>query len=1161
MKRLCSNSRGQFSIIAALFIAAILITGVMATFSTIRYASNQNEPQILSAIDETNLALKQVLGFTVGYYGSVLQVTGNSSYAYELSSRYLKSGLANIADIRPEWGSTFTVTSLKLNTCWFTNESYSKGVLNVTYDLTGLGISGIAYSARSMLNANIFKSAVGNQVCLNVIKDENEPLSDLSRKNFKFYLYRYDNLTWTMREIDSGPTSFANGTYLIDVPSGVNSQSYTLQVEDSRGIIVVASSFSHYKGTLTFNNTFVQDGDYVDDFNVAVDGLQDVGTHSNFGEQKLGPDNLLDTLTSQRASSSLQNYYPSGYSLLGSTSFVTGSLSNLTAEDLVSLKFRSYASAYSAYSAVTYDYANSVVVSSASSMQWQHTTGSGNDRLLLVTIDIFRSNGQPRTVSSITYNGIALTQATTKEHSSNPRLRSYLFYLTNPASGTKTISVTFSGSTDAIGGSVSYTNVNQTSPLQVSSANSGSGITQSTSLTASGSYNKILFGHMGSYNSAQGHTVSEGGGQTNRWAQTGSNYKGRSSEKTVTSGSVSMSWTTSITTSWTAIAAVIEPTRVPTEQTCEVEFSGSSNTDNWDSLLYTIDSLSSVSNTNMTIQLYNYQTGQYPTSGSGYNNALIGTTTTFTQQNITVNPTVFRDILGLWKIKFKAVKTTSSSFDVSIDFARYQTSTSIYALSLEEKWTNINMTYLNSRPALCIYTGTLGASLAVDVWQGGTWRTLSDSLTSGWNNISISSFLTSPDFTIRFRAANNNVQKNWQIDAALLRPESDQELFTSLQNSAATVAVELLQNGTMRWLGQNLQLTTQTVPIPPVPVKAIRVNEKVNGVTQEVPFQIEDWSSEYTVPLGLTNNSTIFGNQQMIVFLVNTHVAEFTVWWNGSDEVVQTPLAYTNTYFSADNPSGGVLSNGKLRLNFGGSFTVTSTVVATGTSSTSTFMQINNQASTYGAGLAYVVHHGVVRDIVQQEAEWSNGVPNCPNLYANIVLTLPANASYFTYQLSLMFLNSQQARTITDLCPIKLSCTIGNLQTENGTILGDPIVATGTQTLNSSGIWGHHWSQFTDGTKGAGIMFTNSSNQLLYAFDSVAPAALRGALQANATAQTIQLLPVTLNPVSFNTALNIAWIGAVATFDGTPQIYSGQNQAGLWVLAEIPPTITVATIN
>ncbi len=118
----------------------------------------------------------------------------------------------------------------------------------------------------------------------------------------------------------------------------------------------------------------------------------------------------------------------------------------------------------------------------------------------------------------------------------------------------------------------------------------------------------------------------------------------------------------------------------------------------------------------------------------------------------------------------------------------------------------------------------------------------------------------------------------------------------------------------MLWLGQNLQLTTQTIPIPPVPVKAINVNETIDGVNQQVPFQIEDWASAYTVPLGLTNNATVFGNRQMIVFLVNTHVSDFTIWWNGSDPAIQTPLAYTSNYFSGDNPSGHTLTNGKLTL-------------------------------------------------------------------------------------------------------------------------------------------------------------------------------------------------------------------------------------------------------
>jgi hypothetical protein len=36
----------------------------------------------------------------------------------------------------------------------------------------------------------------------------------------------------------------------------------------------------------------------------------------------------------------------------------------------------------------------------------------------------------------------------------------------------------------------------------------------------------------------------------------------------------------------------------------------------------------------------------------------------------------------------------------------------------------------------------------------------------------------------------------------------------------------------------------------------------------------------------------------------------------------------------------------------------------------------------------------------------------------------------------------------------------------------------------------------------------------------------------------------------------------VATFDGSaPQIYSGYGQPGLWILAELPPTITIDIEN
>lgn len=61
--------------------------------------------------------------------------------------------------------------------------------------------------------------------------------------------------------------------------------------------------------------------------------------------------------------------------------------------------------------------------------------------------------------------------------------------------------------------------------------------------------------------------------------------------------------------------------------------------------------------------------------------------------------------------------------------------------------------------------------LKVDVWSGSTWQNLLDGLTDGWNNVSVSAYLVSSTFTIRFvgsTEANDAIQDSWQIDVTLL---------------------------------------------------------------------------------------------------------------------------------------------------------------------------------------------------------------------------------------------------------------------------------------------------------------------------------------------------------------------------------------------------------
>ncbi|MEM3823548.1 MAG: hypothetical protein QXH87_01300, partial [Candidatus Bathyarchaeia archaeon] len=403
------------------------------------------------------------------------------------------------------------------------------------------------------------------------------------------------------------------------------------------------------------------------------------------------------------------------------------------------------------------------------------------------------------------------------------------------------------------------------------------------------------------------------------------------------------------------------------------------------------------------------------------------------------------------------------------------------------------------------------------------------------------------------------------------------DTFYSTLKSAtdATIVVELLQNGTMRWLGQNLQLTTQAKPIPPIPVKAIHINQTINGINQEVPFQIEDWASDYKIPLGLASNASVFGNRHMIVFLINPNVTKVTIWWNGSDTAIQTPWAYVNRYFK-DSPSTRTLSNGKLSITLSSTgFTVTATVG--GTSSATNLMQINDESDNTDPEWAYTIYNGTVRSIVHGEPEFSGGVddPQCYNFYAHVVITLPANATYYTYQLRLIFLNStDKPRSITEIRLLRVSTQSSfSSLTENGTLPnGYPKVSTAYDLFyNRSGVWQHHWAQLNSSSAGFGIMFSDESNKMLYYFDDKTTTgnptgALRTISSSYPTQRAIELLPVSslASVTGFTSALDICWYGAVVTFGtGYTPIYRGgdTNASGLWVLVEYPPTITVTTEN
>jgi hypothetical protein len=383
------------------------------------------------------------------------------------------------------------------------------------------------------------------------------------------------------------------------------------------------------------------------------------------------------------------------------------------------------------------------------------------------------------------------------------------------------------------------------------------------------------------------------------------------------------------------------------------------------------------------------------------------------------------------------------------------------------------------------------------------------------------------------------------------------------------VVVELLQDGTLRWLGEDLEMGGEAskLPIPPIPVKGIRVNATLKSdltKSYEIPFQIEDWGSHYQVPYGITSNTTIFNENCMIVFLVDHTVDHVTVWWDGRDVAKQREYGYKNYFFTGDDSAARHLSNGIINLDFsltGDGYVRASTASGTLVDSQARFMRVNGEAPANGAQESYIIHHGVVRDIVQQEAEWSTGIPNCPNTFSHLVFTLPAKANYYTYQLRMIFVESTQPRNLNDLSLLRLrDVSVGSRLTEDGLTLGFPITSTGTLFYEGGTRHEHQWSQFTDSNdRGVGVMYTSSNNDELYHFDAILGAST-GALYIDTTNRIIEIDPVRrANVNGFQQADDQIWKGAIViSGGGRLPIYPNSGTTGLWILAEKLPTITVS---
>lgn len=208
-------------------------------------------------------------------------------------------------------------------------------------------------------------------------------------------------------------------------------------------------------------------------------------------------------------------------------------------------------------------------VAGGTTLSWSHTC-TGTNRLLTVAVAV-GTGGTDSMTASATYAGVAMTSAG-KVHT-NGYINGYvqLFYLVAPPTGANTVVVTTSAAPSSIvGGSVSFTGADQTTPLGTAQTAFGNGTAASVAVASTTTGNMVV------------DAIADGsGGETSsktlRWKKdlNTSTAAGNAAQSTAAAGgSVTMSYTTN-SDYWGIVAAEVLAAVSTATQQAAASLSGS----------------------------------------------------------------------------------------------------------------------------------------------------------------------------------------------------------------------------------------------------------------------------------------------------------------------------------------------------------------------------------------------------------------------------------------------------------------------------------------------------------------------------------------------------------------------------------------------------------